>query len=176
MPESRVADEVMKALKTSKPGWLSHLFHLEPAQLVACDAVQEHGEWRRSDSFVFLFRSDRGKYFVLHGVRDWRIVARDEAERLFRGLPVKLLPEAEALAPAEISPVKLSNEDWDDELRYAVLRNDKWEYSIWLDDMDRPSGWTDAGVHGSRAQCLEHINRMCVFGAPNPPSEPSSAP
>ena len=35
--------------------------------------------------------------------------------------------------------------------------NHEEQYSIWPLDRDLPAGWTDAGKHGPKADCLAHI-------------------
>ena len=42
--------------------------------------------------------------------------------------------------------------------RYEVVTNDEGEYSIWMVDLPRPSGWQSAGVTGLKAECLEFIS------------------
>jgi MbtH protein len=48
----------------------------------------------------------------------------------------------------------------DDEPTYKVVLNCEEQYSIWLADRDSPAGWDDEGTSGSRAECLEHIDRV----------------
>jgi len=48
----------------------------------------------------------------------------------------------------------------EDTRAYAVVVNDEEQYSIWLDDREVPAGWRRAGVSGSKAECLEHIERV----------------
>lgn len=43
---------------------------------------------------------------------------------------------------------------------YRVVRNDEEQYSIWLSDQPVPAGWHDQGVGGSKADCLDHIERV----------------
>jgi MbtH protein len=41
-----------------------------------------------------------------------------------------------------------------------VVVNHEEQYSIWLADMEIPSGWKYAGKRGSKRDCLEHIDRV----------------
>jgi MbtH protein len=43
---------------------------------------------------------------------------------------------------------------------YRVVVNDEEQYSIWWTDRDLPAGWREEGKQGSRAECLEHIDRI----------------
>lgn len=50
--------------------------------------------------------------------------------------------------------------DIDDEnLRYRVVVNHEEQYSIWPAGRDNPPGWSDGGAEGSKAECLEFIER-----------------
>ena len=46
------------------------------------------------------------------------------------------------------------------ELEYNVVVNDEEQYSIWPVGRDNAPGWRDAGFHGSRQECLDHIGRI----------------
>jgi MbtH protein len=48
---------------------------------------------------------------------------------------------------------------FNDDRRYAVVRNHEEQYSLWPADRPPPDGWTAVGVTGSRAECLDHIGR-----------------
>jgi MbtH protein len=53
--------------------------------------------------------------------------------------------------------------EWDreaDEREYKTVVNHEEQYSIWPADQENPSGWQDAGMRGSRAECLEYIDRV----------------
>ncbi|MGW2782763.1 MbtH family protein [Streptomyces populi] len=41
---------------------------------------------------------------------------------------------------------------------YKVVVNDEEQYSIWFADRQSPDGWRDAGVTGSRADCLDWVD------------------
>ncbi len=160
---------VAKPIKELKPGWTSRVFHLETASLIACDALWHGTNWQRGDKFSFLYRSKRGNYFVLHDVQNWSIATDAEARQLFLKLPEKLVSEKEAFAPITIEALPPPNRDEDEDTRrYKVVRNDKWEFSIWLDHKSLPRGWYHIGVTGLKNNCLEFVNQNCVFGAPNP--------
>lgn len=47
-----------------------------------------------------------------------------------------------------------------DDTEYAVVVNDEDQYSIWPADRDLPAGWHDAGMHGTRRACLDHIDKV----------------
>lgn len=48
----------------------------------------------------------------------------------------------------------------DTELTYRVVVNHEEQYSIWPADRENAPGWRDAGVQGTKAECLEHINTV----------------
>jgi len=48
----------------------------------------------------------------------------------------------------------------EDTATYAVVVNDEEQYSIWLAHREPPAGWRRTGVEGTRAECLEHIDRV----------------
>ena len=41
--------------------------------------------------------------------------------------------------------------------RFRVLLNDEEQYSVWPADKEIPAGWREAGVDGTREECLAHI-------------------
>lgn len=41
----------------------------------------------------------------------------------------------------------------------TVVRNDEEQYSIWPVGRELPPGWTEVGVSGSEADCLDYIDR-----------------
>lgn len=47
----------------------------------------------------------------------------------------------------------------DDDRQYCVVRNEEEQYSIWPADRAPPAGWTAQGVFGTKAECLDHIER-----------------
>ena len=51
-------------------------------------------------------------------------------------------------------------EDEEDARSYAVVINDEEQYSIWLADREIPAGWRAAGVSGTKAECLKHIQEV----------------
>lgn len=42
---------------------------------------------------------------------------------------------------------------------YAVVANDEHQYSIWPTCKPTPAGWIAAGYQGSKASCLDFIDR-----------------
>lgn len=51
-------------------------------------------------------------------------------------------------------------ENHSNERRYAVVRNDEEQYSIWWDQREPPEGWSREGMVGSREECLAHIDQV----------------
>ncbi|MDX3662218.1 MbtH family protein [Streptomyces sp. ID05-26A] len=45
-------------------------------------------------------------------------------------------------------------------MTHRVVVNDEEQYSIWPAHKDNAPGWHDAGVSGSKDECLEHIGRV----------------
>src|SRR5688572_29872007 len=60
-----------KPIPELKPGWMSRVFGIETARLVACDATWDGTNWQRGETFTFLYRSRRAKFFVLHDMHKW---------------------------------------------------------------------------------------------------------
>lgn len=48
----------------------------------------------------------------------------------------------------------------DSEQSFRVVVNHEEQYSIWPADRDNPLGWRDAGLTGSKAECLAHIDQV----------------
>lgn len=48
-------------------------------------------------------------------------------------------------------------DDEAEQMVYRVVVNHEEQYSIWPVDKELPAGWTEAGKHGSKAECLSHI-------------------
>jgi len=49
--------------------------------------------------------------------------------------------------------------DREDNTRYKVVVNHEEQYSIWPADRENPLGWRDVGKSGSKAECLDDINK-----------------
>ncbi|MFD4668631.1 MbtH family protein [Lentzea sp. NPDC058450] len=45
-------------------------------------------------------------------------------------------------------------------MTHRVVVNDEEQYSIWPAHKNDAPGWQDAGVSGSKDECLEHIGRV----------------
>ena len=45
----------------------------------------------------------------------------------------------------------------DDVALYRVVMNAEEQYSIWPATRDNPAGWRDAGMTGTKAECLAYI-------------------
>ncbi|MFB7948844.1 MbtH family protein [Kitasatospora phosalacinea] len=43
---------------------------------------------------------------------------------------------------------------------YTVVLNDEEQYSIWPAGRDLPPGWHQAGVTGTKTDCLAHIGTV----------------
>jgi uncharacterized protein YbdZ (MbtH family) len=157
-----------ESLKRSKPGWFGRIFEIETGLLIACDARRQGDSWTRGEEFTFLYRSRRGKFFVLRDPRNWTVATEEAARKLYQRLPVKLSSEAEAFRPAPLEKQPPSRDDDDDELRYQVVANETAHFSIWPEHKELPHGWRAAGFTGTKRACLEHIERSCVFGATHP--------
>lgn len=56
-------------------------------------------------------------------------------------------------------PVDLKS---DDEAIYRVVLNHEEQYSILQSDRPNPSGWSDAGKVGTKAECLEYIKHAWI--------------
>lgn len=166
MAESK--SKVAKPIRELKPGWTSRVFGIETARLVACDARWDGDDWKRDDKFRFLYRSKRGKFLALHDVHTWGILTEPQAQEMYRELPEHLESEEKTFEKIVIEPVARSRDDEEDERIYKIVRNDNWDFSIWLDYKELPRGWFYIGVTGRKQECLEFINQNCVFGAPNP--------
>jgi MbtH protein len=54
----------------------------------------------------------------------------------------------------------MSHSSTDETTTYKVVVNDEDQYSILPARRANPAGWSDAGVSGPKADCLEHIDRV----------------
>ena len=54
----------------------------------------------------------------------------------------------------------MSNED--DARTYCVLVNHEEQYSMWLAGRPVPVGWREAGMTGSKADCLAYVKDVWV--------------
>jgi len=62
---------------------------------------------------------------------------------------------------AIIDELVVSPMDYDAEATaYMVVVNDEQQYSIWPVARSLPLGWHDEGFHGSRAECLSHVEQV----------------
>jgi MbtH protein len=48
----------------------------------------------------------------------------------------------------------------DESGEFRVVRNERHQFSIWPAGRPIPAGWLDAGFHGSKSECLEHIEQV----------------
>ncbi len=42
---------------------------------------------------------------------------------------------------------------------YTVLMNDEEQYSLWPSHKDIPAGWQSVGVTGTKAECMEYVDK-----------------
>jgi len=49
---------------------------------------------------------------------------------------------------------------FDDDRDYEVVRNNEDQYSIWPKDRENALGWFDEGTVGTKAECLQHIDKV----------------
>ncbi|MBV9823464.1 MAG: MbtH family protein [Actinobacteria bacterium] len=64
----------------------------------------------------------------------------------------------------------------DESRRYAVVRNDEDQYSIWPADLDIPRGWSGTGVVGLKSECLAHIAEVWTDLRPASARRPATEP
>lgn len=51
--------------------------------------------------------------------------------------------------------------DDDDSFRtYIVLINEEEQYSLWPSHKSIPEGWRSVGVTGSKAECVEYVDKV----------------
>jgi MbtH protein len=51
-------------------------------------------------------------------------------------------------------------EDEDSQIIYKVVVNHEEQYSIWPVELENALGWTDAGVTGSKGECLAFVKQV----------------
>jgi MbtH protein len=49
---------------------------------------------------------------------------------------------------------------FDNEQHFNVVLNEEEQYSIWPSSRTPPPGWRVSGFSGTRAECLDHIERV----------------
>ena len=54
----------------------------------------------------------------------------------------------------------MHEEDSENATPYKVVVNLEEQYSIWPADRENPAGWKDVGTHGSKTECLAHIESV----------------
>lgn len=54
----------------------------------------------------------------------------------------------------------MTEDEREDTTRYKVVLNHEEQYSIWPADRENAPGWRDAGASGTRAECLDYIERV----------------
>ena len=68
----------------------------------------------------------------------------------------------------------LPDTDADAGILFEVVINQEEQYSLWPADRVLPAGWRAVGVRGSKAECLEHIERVWTDMRPRGLRERSS--
>lgn len=53
-----------------------------------------------------------------------------------------------------------------DDRDYEVVINDEEQYSIWPNELRRPTGWRPVGLCGSMSSCLEYIGQAWTDSRP----------
>jgi MbtH protein len=54
----------------------------------------------------------------------------------------------------------MPTEEHQETTTWKVVVNHEEQYSLWLADQENAPGWRDAGKRGTRAECLEFIQRV----------------
>ena len=52
----------------------------------------------------------------------------------------------------------MSNDEDGDRI-YTVLVNDEEQHSLWPSHKTVPPGWRNVGVYGTKAECLEYVDK-----------------
>jgi MbtH protein len=54
----------------------------------------------------------------------------------------------------------MSGDEQADNTTYKVVVNHEEQYSIWPADRENPLGWNDAGMTGTKEECLAYIKEI----------------
>lgn len=54
----------------------------------------------------------------------------------------------------------MNHDETEDTTMYRVVVNHEEQYSIWPLGWENAPGWSDAGMSGSKADCLDHIKAV----------------
>ena len=54
----------------------------------------------------------------------------------------------------------MNSEESEDSAIYKVVVNHEEQYSIWSEKRENPAGWKDAGMVGTKAECLAYIDEV----------------
>lgn len=54
----------------------------------------------------------------------------------------------------------MQDDEQDDRTIYKVVLNHEEQYSIWPAELENAPGWRDAGQSGTKAECLDYIERV----------------
>ena len=52
------------------------------------------------------------------------------------------------------------SDDPDDPTIYKVVVNHEEQYSLWPADRENPAGWRDAGMQGTKTECLAYVKEV----------------
>ncbi|MFI1436640.1 MbtH family protein [Streptomyces lydicus] len=55
---------------------------------------------------------------------------------------------------------------------FLVVVNDEGQHSIWFADRELPAGWQPLGPKGTKAECLDHIEKVWTDIRPRSVREP----
>ncbi len=45
---------------------------------------------------------------------------------------------------------------------YKVVVNHEEQYALWMEDKENAAGWEDAGIAGTKFECLEYIRQVWI--------------
>lgn len=83
------------------------------------------------------------------------------AKKLGRRIDLVMTPPPAAVNQAaprlRSSAARSSGGDREDNTIYVVVVNHEEQYSIWPEGRELPLGWSDAGKHGTKRECLDYI-------------------
>jgi MbtH protein len=54
----------------------------------------------------------------------------------------------------------MQKDEKEDSLRYKVVLNHEEQYSIWPAERENAPGWQDAGLSGTKQECLDYIKEV----------------
>lgn len=54
----------------------------------------------------------------------------------------------------------MDKQNIEDQTTYTVVVNHEEQYSIWPVDREIPAGWNAVGKNGSKAECLDYVEKV----------------